>query len=712
MHILYLFFKSLIFSTLLLLFSIVVALQLLDSYQFWTLDIHAAGPFTRLFLKLRDTSELSSNNTTTVTSDVDEQKALRFTILHTSDLHSQFHGVGPDTMYHGADGHYARMKFAIRTLQDRLNPFATLTVDAGDWNSGTLFHLIQVSYLYPNLVPEFQFLNDSLYDATILGNHEFDGNEEALSYMIEKANRNGIRLPILSSNMYFDKPEENGEEDESGEEKKVSKSLLHDGCSRLRRHYTETCDNMRYLPTRAAQNLMGVSMNDCLNRNSDSDGVFITPYVLRELKSSAQSKRSVKVAILGVFSINAAQTSVVNRKCTRFHGSYPSVNFGELIQAIRRRIVELKSKHHPDVIVILNHSGEDEDERIVRSLLRWDKNSVHVHISSHTHSVYVKRVGRAVLAQAGPYAVNLGSLQFSFDFNSRQLTLLNEFEPVPTYFPLDSSISQRDILPPRIPINSATPYDADTFNKIQSYKKIIDETFLRGTGYSFNTRLGTITSKKPSSVKEASIMVCDALLEEINLELKNHSDHCGHNNTHTPVDFVMVSPSGIRVEYFAVNGTSLQFSDVFRMMGIGTLNSNITSDNLSGIRLAHFYLSKKQVRQTIMNIEIASRFINEMMSVTFSSTLSYKLRAFGIPYYNLLDITLHQVALDAVDRDLIHVAMPAFIAAHLKLTRKMSKGLLSFDMKDRYGRDIDQPFISDYPDYIYLARHLQKHYPQ
>ena len=94
-----------------------------------------------LFFFLQDEATLQAKLTPS-SSNNNMEKSLRFTILHTSDLHSQFQGVGPDTIYHEARGHFARLKYAITSLQNKLNPFATLTVDAGDWNSGTLFHLM------------------------------------------------------------------------------------------------------------------------------------------------------------------------------------------------------------------------------------------------------------------------------------------------------------------------------------------------------------------------------------------------------------------------------------------------------------------------------------------------------------------------------------------------------------------------------------------
>jgi 5'-nucleotidase/UDP-sugar diphosphatase len=614
------------------------------------------------------------------TMETSASTVIRFNILQTSDLHSYFEGVGPDSMLHETRGHFARLKFAITNLQKQLNPYATLTLDAGDWNSGTLFHLIQVSYLYPDLVPELSFLSDCNYDAISLGNHEFDGKEEALSYIILKANRNGIKLPILTGNIQFD-----------------------EGCI-LSKHYISEC-NAVYTPTRATQKILKTNFSSCIH--SAADGVFLTPYILKELKSSPTDERSIRVAILGIFSINAAETSAISRKCVHFYGSKTGKNFAELINSIKKRIIEIRTKHNPDVVILLNHSGEPEDENIVYALQKWDENAIDVHISSHTHHCYLKKIKNTVIHQAGPYGVNLGVLQFSYNLFTKKLTLLNEHIPIPEYFHFDSKMTPNMLLPSRIPINSAIPYDSDILQKIELYKKIIDNTFLKQMQFSYNTDLGFL-EKKPESIHEVAQMISDALLEELNIELAEKAKRMRHNNTDRPIDLFMFPVSGVRTEFFSLNASRLQFSDIFRAMGVGSLNQNITGHNPPSLRLAHFYLSKRHLRQTIEGSEFAIRFVNEMMGLAYSSNLSYRMRYFGIPLYNLFDIRINGTPLEKVKYDYIHVAAPSYAASFMKLTSKFSKGILSLDFRDRFGRVIKQPFLADHQDYVYISRKLKR----
>lgn len=79
-------------------------------------------------------------------------------ILSTSDLHSSF------------DPYYPKISHFIQNYRkNTLNP--VLTLDAGDWYSGTLFKLIALSYTLPYHSPELEFFKYCKFDATTLGNH-------------------------------------------------------------------------------------------------------------------------------------------------------------------------------------------------------------------------------------------------------------------------------------------------------------------------------------------------------------------------------------------------------------------------------------------------------------------------------------------------------------------------------------------------------------
>ena len=72
----------------------------------------------------------------------------------------------------------------------------TLVVDAGDFSMGTLYQT-----LYERQATELNFLQELGFDATTLGNHEFDYGDKALAKMLTKAKK----LPLLEANIDWQK---------------------------------------------------------------------------------------------------------------------------------------------------------------------------------------------------------------------------------------------------------------------------------------------------------------------------------------------------------------------------------------------------------------------------------------------------------------------------------------------------------------------------
>ncbi len=126
----------------------------------------------------------------------------RLTILHTNDWQSHMLGRGPNAEYtpelDGDDstlGGLAR----VATLVDQIRGSTThpvLLYDAGDWMSGALFQTLATSH-----AAELSVMDALGFDATTIGNHEFDWGAETLGEMIGRADAQGVTLPIVASNL-------------------------------------------------------------------------------------------------------------------------------------------------------------------------------------------------------------------------------------------------------------------------------------------------------------------------------------------------------------------------------------------------------------------------------------------------------------------------------------------------------------------------------
>lgn len=121
------------------------------------------------------------------------------TILATSDMHSVMKPYGPyssetdEYMYGG----YVRLAERIieKKIQYASAGNGVLVLDSGDTVAGTFFH-----YAYKG-VAEIALMS-ALYDATTLGNHEFDWTPDALAGALQNALQQQITpVPIVSSNI-------------------------------------------------------------------------------------------------------------------------------------------------------------------------------------------------------------------------------------------------------------------------------------------------------------------------------------------------------------------------------------------------------------------------------------------------------------------------------------------------------------------------------
>ena len=130
-----------------------------------------------------------------------------FTILHTNDLHSNFLGLGPVADYtpftpkdDATRGGYARQAALIAQRKEaRKAQGPVLVLCAGDYSKGTPFGAAT-----RETGGELQLMSRMGYDATTLGNHEFDLGPEGLGQSVSVAAKAGHVPVVLASNTNFE----------------------------------------------------------------------------------------------------------------------------------------------------------------------------------------------------------------------------------------------------------------------------------------------------------------------------------------------------------------------------------------------------------------------------------------------------------------------------------------------------------------------------
>ena len=118
----------------------------------------------------------------------------QLTILHTNDTHSHLYSFGPLNNYGGI----ARMSALIKELKQKNEN--VLTLHAGDVFVGTFAFNKYLGYAELDIMEE-------LYDAMVLGNHEFDLGIDTLAAILGGviAGNKPITLPVLLANIDWEK---------------------------------------------------------------------------------------------------------------------------------------------------------------------------------------------------------------------------------------------------------------------------------------------------------------------------------------------------------------------------------------------------------------------------------------------------------------------------------------------------------------------------
>ncbi|MCB0537657.1 MAG: metallophosphatase [Bacteroidetes bacterium] len=120
-------------------------------------------------------------------TDADFEK---ITILHTNDTHSRIDPFPAGSKYEGLGGMAKRAHLVKQIRNDNEH---VLLLDAGDTFQGTPYFNIYGGEI------EFKLMSDMGYDATTLGNHDFDAGMEGLIKQFPHA-----QFPFLISNYAFE----------------------------------------------------------------------------------------------------------------------------------------------------------------------------------------------------------------------------------------------------------------------------------------------------------------------------------------------------------------------------------------------------------------------------------------------------------------------------------------------------------------------------
>ena len=318
---------------------------------------------------------------------------IKTTILFTHDLHSHFL---PQSVEGGESGGYARLKTAIDMERAKHENNDVLLLDGGDFSIGSLIHILTTTH-----APELRLMGAMGYDATTIGNHEFDHESVGLAKMLNAAkDAQEAALRVLAE------------------------STLP---SPLAQEYTKQYGPLTWaLPSVLMSNYTVAEDNpnrDFVQQALDSYSVEETLIIERN---------GVKYGLFGLMGEDA-------HDCAPTSGFAPE----EAVAAAKRCVAELEAQG-AQFIICLSHAGTgpslevSEDEELAKAV-----DGIDVIVSGHTHTTLEAPivVNDTYIVSAGPYSENLGVLTVEWKPTGERMLVDYHLTPIDETLEEDAEIA-------------------------------------------------------------------------------------------------------------------------------------------------------------------------------------------------------------------------------------------------------------------------------
>ena len=335
------------------------------------------------------------------------EEKTQVTILFTHDLHSRF--LPQPAEGGGESGGYARLKNVI-DAQKAVHPDALL-LDAGDFSIGSL-----IQTLYTTQAAELRTMGAMGYDATTIGNHEFDHTGVGFAEMLNAAkDAQTAAMRVLADSQY--------------------------PSSLMQEYFAQYGPLTFALPAMLGANYVPAPEN----RNAELIQKAMDNYGVQE--TMLLERGGVTYGLFGLVGVDS-------------HECAPTSGF-ELLDAAKaaERCVASLKEQGAEVIICLSHAGTGDSLAFSEDEVLAEKvDGIDVIVSGHTHTTLREPivVNDTYIISAGPYCENLGTV--SFDLNEDGSLELTEYT--------------------LIPVDETVPEDEEIANMVEIWKTMVGEGYL------------------------------------------------------------------------------------------------------------------------------------------------------------------------------------------------------------------------------------------
>lgn len=402
-----------------------------------------------------------------------------------------------------------------------------------------------------------------------------------------------------------------------------------------------------------------VSANIDWEKNTDKED--------KEFKDALENYGSKSYVILERNGVKIGVYGVLGEEAEDY-APESGIDFDNIVDTSKEIVKQLKDEG-AELIICLSHSGTNEDKSKSEDELLAEKvPEIDVIVSGHSHTKldeYIK-VGDTYVVSSGRYGEFLGEI---------------DLVPSGDRWKVKNYKMNR--------LDNTVPADDTILAELETYKKDIDETYLKRFGYTFDQVLAE-NSVEFTQMDDFGLKVEEDPLGSIISDSYIYAVQQAEGENYKPVAAAF-APSGTIRD--TLQKGEITVSDAFNVCSLG-----IGADRIVGYPLVSVYLTGKELR-TAAEIDVS---VSPVMTVAqlYPSGVKWTYNSNRMILNRVTEVMLDDgVSSEELDNDkLYRVVAGLYSAQMLSSVEDASMGLLKITPKDKDGnpvKDFEEHIIYD-----------------
>lgn len=421
-------------------------------------------------------------------------------------------------------------------------------------------------------------------------------------------------------------------------------------------------------------------LNSAILHDDVNDGLVMPQFVISNIDWNKNNSKENKLVKDALETYGAKDYTVIERGGVSF-GIYgvvgqdaeecapaSGIDFDSIVDTSKRVVDILKNEEKVDIIICLSHSGTDENSKKSEDeILAMEVPEIDLIVSGHTHTLLEKPIkhGDTYIVSAGEYGRHLGEIDLYKNASGRWSLESYKLNKV------DSSIAENE----------------DIAKKLEHYRGMINENYLKAFGYTYNQVLA-VNNYDFTPINEFGSTLREDTLGSIIADSYMYAVKQAEGENYEQVALT-VAPTGTIRD--TLQKGEIKVWDVFNISCLG-----IGPDRITGYPLVSVYLTGAELK-TVAEIDVS---VSRLMTSAqlFPSGMKWEYNSNRLILNKVTDVKLvdeNGNESELVEDKLYRVVAGLYSAQMLGAVEDTSKGILSVTPKDKNGN-----VIADFEEHI------------